>query len=158
LPSFERGKTTLSPEAAKEFDDYAEFAESLIKAVEAKQIDKKNIEQMRAAARELKMTFDQKAPGFFGGGTKQIPLYQASKTFKAPGVQEMQAANIPASASPDEAALLWEAYRRGKAKQQSQASGSAPSSVGGFDSSGYSYKDVILTDIYDPAILTPGMP
>jgi hypothetical protein len=118
LPSFERGKTTLSPEAAKEFDDYSEFAESLIKAVEAKQIDKKNIEQMRAAARELKMTFDQKAPGFFGGGTKQIPLYQASKTFKAPGVQEMQAANIPASASPDEAALLWEAYNRSQTKAQ----------------------------------------
>jgi hypothetical protein len=30
----------------------------------------------------------------------------------------MQAANIPASASPDEAALLWEAYNRSQTKAQ----------------------------------------
>jgi hypothetical protein len=119
LPSFDRDKTVLSPEKAKELNDWSEFVESLIDRVKNnEQLEKSNIGQMRAAARELKMTFDEKAPGIFGGGVGKTPFYKASVVVSPPTQAELAAANVRAGAPADEAALAVAAHRLNMQKKE----------------------------------------
>jgi hypothetical protein len=123
LPTPKSGSLELDSDQAKVMADYSEFTESLIASVNAKQIDKNNIEQLRASARDLHRTFDEAAPGVFGGGVDKYPLYRASTMpWAAPTQSEREAAGVPASASPDEAILKTQAWRlRNKAASTSSS-------------------------------------